>query len=658
MSQIFKLKNGTLFLLTEAPGGIYNSAQLKKIAELCNQDLAIVKATEDQRIGLFVKEQEVDAICEGLQSVGLGVRNYQQGLHQPVSCIGELCEEHEQDALGSSMDITREIADIQLSSPIKIGINGCARCCTPCHTLDISVIGEALGYRISLGGKGSQIPELASFMAEGVPPGKLPAMIKKLVQIYHQHAGPGENLLEVIDRCGVSEFVAALAPYSQDAAHADDPLAVAKDLVAADTGVEEEEQLSLDDDIDDIASLDSLAEDFNESEGDLSSEGEGHEITEDEELSWDDSNKLSDEDDLSDVSMDSSLDEDLSPLEESVSEDKLADDDLHLDDGQLNDLEEIPIRAKPSSDIKSEADSTSDDPLQDEELASEDDDEVFSSEDFDFDDSDLEALPTEDDHSLEEDLTEEEKTLLNSYDDDLNPDTKMDHKPQAASSESASNPTADEDPLAEDFGDAEGLSEEDELDFEQRLNESIDEEAKLIASEEKDVNEDERQATLGMLESGDLTALSSTKGEFDQESLKDIDESALEGLAEEDLQPITDDSLVETDLSPIESPEVVAPQAASLPVAKPARQSKANGSTISQYFKFSGMDLIDQDKMHLSFESGAFIDIDLSSLTVGEEKAFSLGGQSFVFVHTAEGYLLEVEGVRLFYPHSDLQQAS
>ncbi len=37
MSQLFRLKNGTVLLSTEAPGGIYNSGQLKKIAELCSK---------------------------------------------------------------------------------------------------------------------------------------------------------------------------------------------------------------------------------------------------------------------------------------------------------------------------------------------------------------------------------------------------------------------------------------------------------------------------------------------------------------------------------------------------------------------------------------------------------------------------------------------
>ena len=64
MSKPFKLKNGTVLLSTEAPGGIYNSTQLEKIAQLCKKESAIVKVTEDQRLALFVKESELQNISQ------------------------------------------------------------------------------------------------------------------------------------------------------------------------------------------------------------------------------------------------------------------------------------------------------------------------------------------------------------------------------------------------------------------------------------------------------------------------------------------------------------------------------------------------------------------------------------------------------------------
>ncbi len=225
MSGIFKLRNGSILLSTEAPGGIYNASQLKKIASLCDGESVIVKATEDQRLALVVNPQKADSIADELKSIGLGIRHYQNGLHQPVSCVGEMCEEHEQDALGGALDLSAEIEDIKLVNPLKIGINGCAKCCVPCHTLDISIVGDTAGYRVSLGGKSSQLPEMASFMAEGIPPEEMPRLIKSVIELYKSHAQEGETLQELIDREGSGIFIQALAPWSQDAADSEDPFA-------------------------------------------------------------------------------------------------------------------------------------------------------------------------------------------------------------------------------------------------------------------------------------------------------------------------------------------------------------------------------------------------------------------------------------------------
>jgi len=217
MATPFKLRNGSLLVSTEAAGGIYNAAQLRKIAELMEASASVLKITEDQRIALMIPEDQAAQTTDALKTVGLGIRNYQDGLHQATACVGALCEYQEQDALSSAMDVTAELSDIVLSSPLKIGINGCARCCVPCHTLDIAVVGDPSGYRLSIGGKTSQLPELASFVAEGIPFQELPGMLKKVISWYRDQAQAQESLQQLIERLGLGPVIEMLAPYSQDA---------------------------------------------------------------------------------------------------------------------------------------------------------------------------------------------------------------------------------------------------------------------------------------------------------------------------------------------------------------------------------------------------------------------------------------------------------
>ena len=123
MTKEFNLTNGSVVLIAEIDGGVYSASHLKKIAQLCESAANMVKATEDQRLALLVKADQVAQVTSELNSIGLEVRNYQSGLHQPVACMGALCPEHEQDALGTAMDISSELAGISTENAVKIGVN-------------------------------------------------------------------------------------------------------------------------------------------------------------------------------------------------------------------------------------------------------------------------------------------------------------------------------------------------------------------------------------------------------------------------------------------------------------------------------------------------------------------------------------------------------
>ncbi len=222
MSSGFALKNGALLLSTEAPGGIYNADQLRKVAQISEDTSMIVKVTEDQRLAIVVSKDQVSKITQDLSEVGLEVRNYQEGLHQATSCLGKMCSAHEQDALKSAVQITEAMKGITTSTPLKIGLNGCSRCCNPTHTLDISIVGDASGYRIALGGKSAMIPEFGQFAAESVPADKLPLLMRSVVETYSKLGGSDGSMQELIERVGLGPFAKILAPWSQDAGIGED----------------------------------------------------------------------------------------------------------------------------------------------------------------------------------------------------------------------------------------------------------------------------------------------------------------------------------------------------------------------------------------------------------------------------------------------------
>jgi dissimilatory sulfite reductase (desulfoviridin) alpha/beta subunit len=742
MSQLFRLKNGTVLLSTEAPGGIYNSGQLKKIAELCSKELAIVKATEDQRLALFVKESEVENVAKQLRAMGLGFRHYQDSLHQPVSCLGELCEEHEQPALATAMDITKEIASIQLNTPLKIGVNGCARCCTPCHTLDIAVVGDGSGYRISLGGKTRQMPEFASYFAEGVPAKELPKRLKAVIETYKNLAEEGETLHDVIERCGVTDFVQALAPYSQDAAHREDPFA--QQAAAA----ESVDDLALStDELDSMDELETPAEDMDleapaSTDEDVLSFDEGASVADmDGDLAVDDDLSIADdqfddgaleeipiektgqgslEDDLSLGSDNASLElDDVSFSEdnaEEITEDSLLDEASHessedslVDESSLESSEDSLLD---SASLESSATAELDDGLSlDSDDLNLDGADAITEDDIDLDAPDLdvpedtmEALPESDldlDDSivLEDDLPEDlsldmpeeiDDAALNvseaPIDEDLegipelDEDLALEETPAPAPVAKAPAPTpapapaATHDEFGEELpGDMPELSDEEENQFEQKLQASIDEESRLIAKEDKDPNIGDRAAALSLLENSDsleddleaielddATLNESMPADDELEVISSEDELETISLDDDEIAVADDAEKADEELEPIQETMEEFPEPGPSELAHiKSRQvgQKLQGSAPRQQFKVSAITFQDEH-MRVTFESGAYVDFDLSALGLGEERNFRLGVQSVAVTSTGEGYILEVDGMRLFHPKTSFPAAS
>ncbi|MBC7530632.1 MAG: hypothetical protein H7318_03575 [Oligoflexus sp.] len=646
MSELFKLKNGTVLISTEAPGGIYNSAQLKKIAELCSKELAIVKATEDQRLALFVKESEIERITTELKATGLGFRNYQSGLHQPVSCLGELCETHEQPALTTAMDLTKLIANLKLQSTVKIGINGCARCCAPCHTLDISVIGEASGYRISMGGKTSQFPELASFFAEAVPADKLPRLLTTVIEIFQSKAEEGESFNEFLDRSGVEDFIAALAPYSQDAAHRDDPFAVGGEETADEREIAENplENAAVDDDfleveMEEVPEIQAEsdfemapaheAEDFLASDnGSIDLEVEESEVDHDEmsyDLSSDDSSDSLDEIPISSAAHHTLNDDIVVSDLDTGDVEEMSLDSFEEEAEMVTELLDAPEPKVPSAKAvmptldEDEKLLDLDDKAQMVSAALESESEIELTEavpdevedELDFEESDEAG----DGAMMSEELTIHEPELLDS-DEDLEADVPL------LAAEEAEIPELDKDLLqsneidtsvldeSEDDSEGDMMSIEDEQRFEKQINASIEEEKKMRDDfEEADSNQSARADALRMLESA-----------------SEDDEMAKE----------------EDDLS-------------ALSAAAPA---KAGGPISSgKSFEFDGFD-VTESTMRVHFSSGAYLDVQLDSLEMSRSKVFRVGRQSITVTHEATGYSLEVGGMRMFYPHQNMRAAS
>lgn len=213
MAEQFALKNNQIFVLAEAAGGVYNSDQLRVLCEVADNESAFLKITEDQRIGFMVDPHKLADVQSHVRKSGLLLRSYKSsGVPSPRACLGELCTFAHQPSLGDALELTTHLLK-SFPAPKRyssIGINGCQRACLGSSTEDIHVVAEESGYKISIGGKGSDISQQAQLILENVPRSDLPQVIEKILAVFYQESQENERIFDVIERIGLTPFFNAL----------------------------------------------------------------------------------------------------------------------------------------------------------------------------------------------------------------------------------------------------------------------------------------------------------------------------------------------------------------------------------------------------------------------------------------------------------------
>lgn len=213
MGDQFVLKNNQIFVLAEAAGGVYNSDQLRVLCEVADNESAFLKITEDQRIGFAVAPNRLGDVQAQVRKFGLLLRSYKSATTAaPRACLGELCTFAHQPSLGDALELTTHLLK-SFPAPKRyssIGVNGCQRACLGSSTEDIHIVAEETGYKVSIGGKGADIPQQAQLILENISRTDLPRVVEKILAVFYEVSTENEQIFDVIDRIGLTPFFDAL----------------------------------------------------------------------------------------------------------------------------------------------------------------------------------------------------------------------------------------------------------------------------------------------------------------------------------------------------------------------------------------------------------------------------------------------------------------
>lgn len=203
------MQNNHVLILAEVSAGIYNHLQLKCLSNLAKTKLALIKATEDQRLALVIDKDKFDEVSNILDSVDLKIRNYKSG-NQPMTCIGKLCPDFKQDSLNDTLNITNNL-EIKTDSEIKIGFNGCDRKCISDDHLDIAFNGSEFGYTLSIAAHTDGVRKLF-LVAYNIPNDKIKDILKNILLLYDKNSKKNEVFTDFISRVGFQDIKNIIDP--------------------------------------------------------------------------------------------------------------------------------------------------------------------------------------------------------------------------------------------------------------------------------------------------------------------------------------------------------------------------------------------------------------------------------------------------------------
>src|SRR6266545_1005207 len=175
----------TFAIAPHIPGGLTDTATLRKICDVADKYGLKPKLTSAQRIALIgVREEELDAVWGELAekpgaAIGLCVRSIK-------ICPGTTyCKRGVQDSISLGLKLDALYHAMALPNKMKMGVSGCMLSCAEVAVKDIGVMGTPKGWRILVGGNAGARPRLADLLVEcGADEGEVLRIVDRIINWY------------------------------------------------------------------------------------------------------------------------------------------------------------------------------------------------------------------------------------------------------------------------------------------------------------------------------------------------------------------------------------------------------------------------------------------------------------------------------------------
>jgi NAD(P)H-nitrite reductase large subunit len=200
----------TFSISPHIPGGFADPALLRKIADVAEKYGAkFIKLTGAQRIAIIgIKEDDLDKawaeFTDRSKAIGLTIRSIQ-------ICPGtRACKKAKQDSPGLGFALDKEFYGKPAPAKFKMGVSGCANCCSDSWMKDIGFFGTETGFTVVAGGKGGGTAKIGRVLAEDLTEDQAVALARKIIGFYREQGKFPERLGATIELVGFDAFVQAV----------------------------------------------------------------------------------------------------------------------------------------------------------------------------------------------------------------------------------------------------------------------------------------------------------------------------------------------------------------------------------------------------------------------------------------------------------------
>ncbi|MCY8826816.1 NADPH-nitrite reductase [Bacillus atrophaeus] len=204
-------KNGTYSVVPRMYGGVTNSNDLRKIADVVDKyEIPLVKMTGGQRIDLIgVKKEDLPKVWSDLDMPS-GYA-YGKTLRTVKTCVGEqFCRFGTQDSMALGIALEKKFEGLNTPHKVKMAVSACPRNCAESGIKDLGVVGIDGGWELYVGGNGGTHLRAGDLLMKVKTDEEVLEFAGAYLQYYRETAHYLERTSAWLERVGLSHVQTVL----------------------------------------------------------------------------------------------------------------------------------------------------------------------------------------------------------------------------------------------------------------------------------------------------------------------------------------------------------------------------------------------------------------------------------------------------------------